>query len=177
MYLSNTRLISMLFVLAGLTFGLLWLLNKQAHLPSPTALNAEEPVQLVARQPAVDNNAATAIPELEPAKETIALTNSNTAGAAAKLQAEPPLEVAAIPEHLVLSEKELKALSSKDRKHYEQMMGSLRSLHDQSTQLTSERQRLEQQMAELEKRNQELAKQLEQVRQTTETTAENKTKP
>lgn len=195
MYLSNTRLISMLFVLAVLTLSLLWLLSKQASLPSPKVLTAEEPLQLAARQPEAEvakDNAVTGIPDLEPAKETTAPTASisptpSTVTSTPTAPAEPSkaektkpartTEVATVPESLVLSEKELKALSNKDRKRYEQMLENLRSIRDQSTQLTSEHQRLEQQRLELEQRNQELTKQLEQVRQTTETTAENNIKP
>lgn len=206
MYLSNTRLISLLFALVVLTLGLLWLFSKQMNLTGPTALKAETielPLQLAARQAEVDtpDKAVTAIPELDPVQELAAAralqveTNPAVADPAqafdksiAQGQAEfaegakssspaKPLEVAAVPKNLILSEKELKALSAKDRKRYEKMLENLTSLHDQSTQLTNERQRLEQKMHELEQRNLELTRQLEQVRQTTETAVENKPNP
>lgn len=194
MYLSNTRLISLLFALAGLTLGLLWLLSKQVAPAAlaPTALNAEVLPQLAAGQTEANapDKTVEAIPSLEPAPEPA--ETMTTPAAAAVLQASQakeleqpelakpaakPTEMAAVPENLVLSEKELKALSAKDRKRYEKMLESLSSVRDQSTQLTTERQRLEQQMQELEQRNLELTRQLEQVRQTTETTAANQPQP
>lgn len=194
MYLSNTRLISLLFALAGLTLGLLWLLSKQVAPAAlaPTALNAEVLPQLAAGQTEANapDKTVEAIPSLEPAPEPA--ETMTTPAAAAVLQASQakeleqpelakpaakPTEMAAVSENLVLSEKELKALSAKDRKRYEKMLESLSSVRDQSTQLTTERQRLEQQMQELEQRNLELTRQLEQVRQTTETTAANQPQP
>lgn len=194
MYFSNTRLISLLLALAVLTLSLLWLLSKQTSLSVPTALNAEESLQVAAKEPGTGSveNKVTAIPSLEPAKEAAAPVPQPNHLTSAASKPEPVVaeskkpepvnstkttEVAAIPENLVLSEKELKALSTKDRKRYEKMLDSLHSLREQSTQLSSERQRLEQQMVELERRNQELTKQLEEVRQTTDTVAENKAKP
>ncbi len=207
MYLSNTRLISLLFALVVLTLGLLWLFSKQMNLTGPTALKAETielPLQLAARQAEADtpDKAVTAIPELDPVQElaaarTLQVETNNPAvadpaqafdkpiaqgqpesaeGAKSSSPAKP-LEVAAVPKNLILSEKELKALSAKDRKRYEKMLENLTSLHDQSTQLTNERQRLEQKMHELEQRNLELTRQLEQVRQTTETAVDNKPNP
>lgn len=188
MYLSNSRLISLFLALLVLSLSLLWLLGNKANLSSSSTLNAGEPVHLAARQPEVTvDNAVSPIPTLEPAKETTLSVPQSEALAAAKLsevsKPEPvnavstkTIEVAAIPDHLVLSEKELKALSTKERKQYEQMIENLHSLREQSTQLTSERQRLEQQMLELEQRNQELTKQLEAVRQTTDIVAD-KAKP
>ncbi|WP_298607517.1 hypothetical protein [uncultured Thiothrix sp.] len=182
MYLSNSRLISLFLALLVLTLSLLWLLGNKTHLASSNALNAGETVQLAARQPdtTVVENGVSPIPTLEPAKEATPSAVQAESLATAKPTETPKsepvsvapaktTEVAAIPDNLVLSEKELKALSTKERKRYEKMIENLRSLRDQSTQLTSERQRLEQQMVELEQRNQELTKQLEAVRQTTET--------
>lgn len=206
MYLSNTRLISLLFALVVLTLGLLWLFSKQMNLTGSTALKAETielPLQLAARQAEADtpDKAVTAIPELDPVQEpaaarafqaeanpavtkptpafdkTIEQGQPESAEGAKASSPAKPLEVAAVPKNLILSEKELKALSAKDRKRYEKMLENLNSLHDQSTQLTNERQRLEQKMHELEQRNVELTRQLEQVRQTTETVVENKAKP
>ena len=192
MYFSNTRLISLLLALAVLTLSLLWLLSKQTSLSVPTALNAEESLQVAAKELGTGSveNKVTAIPSLEPAKEVPTPQPNHLTSSASKpepvvaeskrpepVNSTKTTEVAAIPENLVLSEKELKALSTKDRKRYEKMLDSLHSLRDQSTQLSSERQRLEQQMVELERRNQELTKQLEEVRQTTDTVAENKAKP
>lgn len=192
MYFSNTRLISLLLALAVLTLSLLWLLSKQTSLSVPTALNAEESLQVAAKELGTGSveNKVTAIPSLEPAKEVPTPQPNHLTSSASKpepvvaeskkpepVNSTKTTEVAAIPENLVLSEKELKALSTKDRKRYEKMLDSLHSLRDQSTQLSSERQRLEKQMAELERRNQELTKQLEEVRQTTDTVAENKAKP
>lgn len=183
MYLSNTRLISLLLALAALTLGLLWLLSKQVNLTAPTALNAQESTQLAARQPDihVPDQAVTAIPDLEPAKKLDASAVVQAAAAASQAKAGEQSAASKVEtkpvENLVLSEKELKALSAKDRQRYEKMLENLRSLRDQSTQLTTERQRLELQMNQLEQRNLELTKQLEQTRQTAETTVENKTKP
>jgi len=180
-YLSNSRLISLFLALLVLTLSLLWLLGNRINLPASTALNAGESLQAVAKAPeaTVAENTVSAIPSLEPAKEEpIPVPQVASLAAAQVTQAETEkgitvktTEVAAIPENLVLSEKELKALSTKERKQYEKMMENLRSLREQSTQLSSERQRLEQQMTELEQRNQELTKQLEAVRQTTDTAA------
>ncbi|TXH67737.1 MAG: hypothetical protein E6Q85_09185 [Thiothrix sp.] len=184
MYLSNSRLISLFLALLVLILSLLWLLGNKANLSSSSALNASELVQLAARQPETTvENVVSPIPTLEPAKDTTPSVPQPEALAAAKLpEAAKPepvnavsaktTEVAAIPDNLVLSEKELKALSTKERQQYEDMMENLRSLREQSTQLTSERQRLEQQMLELEQRNQELTKQLEAVRQTTDIVAD-----
>lgn len=206
MYLSNTRLIALLFALAALTLGLLWLLSNQVNLTGATALKAdttEEPLQLAAKDAEANTPdlAVTAIPELDPVQEPAAAraiqTEATSTLAAATQAIEPPelaasakstpttvststvkpVEVAAVPEHLMLSEKELKALSAKDRKRYEKMLKNLSSVRDQSSQLSTERQRLEQQMQALEQRNLELTRQLEQVRQTSEMTAENKVKP
>lgn len=205
MYLSNTRLISLLFALAALTFGLLWLLNKQVNLTGATTLQADttEPsLQLAAKdaEAKTPDQAVTAIPELDPIQEPAAAraiqTEANSALAASNQAIDPPelaagakstptasasttksIQGAALPEHLVLSEQELKALSAKDRKRYEKMLKNLSTVRDQSSQLTTERQRLEQQMQALEQRNLELTRQLEQVRQTTEMTAEDKAKP
>lgn len=203
MYLSNIRLISLLFALVVLTLGLLWLFSKQMNLTGSTALKAETselPLQLAARQAEADtpDKAVTAIPELDPVQELAAAralqveTDPAVADPAQafdkpRAQGQPegakssspakPLEVAAVPKNLILSEKELKALSAKDRKRYEKMLENLNSLHDQSTQLTNERERLEQKMHELEQRNLELTRQLEQVRQTTETAVEDKANP
>ncbi|SKA89272.1 hypothetical protein SAMN02745130_03023 [Thiothrix eikelboomii] len=204
MYLSNTRLIGLLFALAALTLGLLWLLSNQVNLTGATALKAdttEEPLQLAANDAEANtpDPAVTAIPELDPVQEPAAaraIQTEATSTLAATQAIEPselaasakstptvststvkPVEVAAVPEHLMLSEKELKALSAKDRKRYEKMLKNLSSVRDQSSQLSTERQRLEQQMQALEQRNLELTRQLEQVRQTSEMTAENKVKP
>lgn len=204
MYLSNTRLIGLLFALAALTLGLLWLLSNQVNLTGATALKAdttEEPLQLAAKDAEANtpDPAVTAIPELDPVQEPAAaraIQTEATSTLVATQAIEPPelaasakststvatstvkpVEVAALPEHLMLSEKELKALSAKDRKRYEKMLKNLSSVRDQSSQLSTERQRLEQQMQALEQRNLELTRQLEQVRQTSEMTAENKAKP
>lgn len=193
MYLSNTRLLSLLLGLAALTLCLLWLLSKQASLQNPMALNATETTQLVAGQPDThtpssnDSLAAQVpAPALTPAQEAAAKSATDPAqtnqvntvtppASEAKVEQSQTLAkatpVAAMPEIPELSEKELKALSAKDRKRYDKMLANLRSIREQSTQLSSERQKLEQQMAELEQRNQELAKQLEQVRATNETAA------
>ncbi len=180
MYLSNSRLISLFMALLILTLSLLWLLSNKANLSTSSALNANEPVQLAARQPettAVENRVSP-IPSLEPAKEVIA-SEASVGTQPAPLSAASPktTQVAVIPDNLVLSEKELKALSTKERKRYEKMMENLHSLREQSTQLTSERQRLEQQMTELERRNQELSKQLEAIRQAKASSADNQAKP
>jgi DNA repair exonuclease SbcCD ATPase subunit len=208
-YLSNTRLFSLLLALAALTLCLLWLLSKQASLQTPTALNATEINQVAAKEPDA-NLPATSVdnpPTLEPAtaaakaaeQATPATQTAMTPAQAAALKAETdkaastahpalpmaeagkPLakatEVVTIPENLQLSDKELKALSKKDRERYETMMKNLQSLHDQSTQLSTERQQLEQQMAELERRNQELTKQLEEVRDNKDPSVEAKAKP
>lgn len=205
MYLSNTRLIGLLFALAALTLGLLWLLSNQVNLTGATALKAdttEEPLQLAAKDAEANtpDPAVTAIPELDPVQKPAAaraIQTEATSTLVATQAIEPPelaasakstpttvststvkpVEVAAVPEHLMLSEKELKALSAKDRKRYEKMLKNLSSVRDQSSQLSTERQRLEQQMQALEQRNLELTRQLEQVRQTSEMTAENKVKP
>ncbi|MFZ1343872.1 hypothetical protein [Thiothrix eikelboomii] len=204
MYLSNTRLIGLLFALAALTLGLLWLLSNQVNLTGATALKAdttEEPLQLAAKDAEANtpDPAVTAIPELDPVQKPAAaraIQTEATSTLVATQAIEPPelaasakststvatstvkpVEVAALPEHLMLSEKELKALSAKDRKRYEKMLKNLSSVRDQSSQLSTERQRLEQQMQALEQRNLELTRQLEQVRQTSEMTAENKAKP
>lgn len=208
MYLSNTRLFSLLLALAALTLCLLWLLSKQASLQTPTALNATEINQVAAKEPDA-NPPATSVdnpPTLEPAtaaakaaEQATSATQAMTPAQAAALKAETdkaapttnsepamaeagkPLakatEVVTIPENLQLSDKELKALSKKDRERYETMMKNLKSLHDQSTQLSTERQQLEQQMAELERRNQELTKQLEEVRDNKDPSVEAKAKP
>ncbi|TXH71884.1 MAG: hypothetical protein E6Q83_00360 [Thiothrix sp.] len=188
MYLSNSRLISLFLALLVLTLSLLWLLGNRINLPTSTALNAGEALQTAAKVPAEQGVESTisAIPDLEPAKEepTAPIPQLEGLAAAQLAQAEAEksiavktTEVAAIPDNLVLSDKELKALSVKERKQYEKMMENLRSLREQSTQLSSERQRLEQQMTELEQRNQELTKQLEAVRQTTDTAANKPSNP
>ncbi|HPY42275.1 MAG TPA: hypothetical protein PLM98_17240 [Thiolinea sp.] len=187
MYLSNTRLISLLLALAALSLCLLWLLTKQTHFSlSSNPLNSIESTQLAAKEqkPEANNATSDATGSSQAAPEQASATPTNsTPVATTQPQSEPasnaakPAEVAAIPDNLILSEKELKALSTKERKRYQTMLDSLRSMHDQSAQLKTERQRLEQQMNELEQRNQELAKQLEQARQMPETTAENKVKP
>lgn len=181
MYLSNSRLLSLLLALAVLTLCLLWLLTKQstASLAS-TELNAAESQQLAAKQPGADQavNPANDIPAPESMKEPAAVNNNaeTATSVSAAMPAEPkaaakPTEVPAIPDSLMLSDKELKALSPKERKRYEEMIANLRALHDQSAQLSSERQKLEQQRQELEQRNQALAQQLEEARQKTEAVA------
>ena len=177
MYLSNSRLLSLLLALAVLTLCLLWLLTKQST-PSlaSSVLNTAEAQQLAAKQPGEDKtaNAENNTPTPEPAAQAANAEKPKDATVEAK-----PAEVLAIPEGLVLSEKELKALSSKERKRYEDMLANLRSLHEQSAKLSSERQQLEQQKQELEQRNQELAQKLEDARQKTEAvaTAPDKAKP
>lgn len=180
MYLSNSRLLSLLLALAVLTLCLLWLLTKQstASLAS-TELNAAESQQLAAKQPGVDQvvNSVGDNPAPESMKEPAAVNNVEAANAPAnsampaEAKAAKPTEVPAIPDSLILSDKELKALSPKERKRYEEMIANLRALHDQSAQLSSERQKLEQQRQELEQRNQALAQQLEEARQKTEAVA------
>ncbi len=186
MYLSNSRLLSLLLALAVLTLCLLWLLTKQSTSSlASSELNTAEVQQLAAKQPDEDKTANTtnnASPP-EPVEATSEPTPAAQAANAekpkdAKVEAKSA-EVPAIPEGLVLSEKELKALSSKERKRYEDMLTNLRSLHEQSAKLSSERQQLEQQKQELERRNQELAQKLEDARQKTEAvaTAPEKAKP
>ena len=180
MYLSNSRLLSLLLALAVLTLCLLWLLTKQSTSSlASTELNAAESQQLAAKQPGADQvaNPANDNPAPEPIKEPAAVNNveaatpvSATMPAETKAAAKPT-EVPAIPDSLMLSDKELKALSPKERKRYEEMIANLRALHDQSAQLSSERQKLEQQRQELEQRNQALAQQLEEARQKTEAVA------
>lgn len=180
MYLSNSRLLSLLLALAVLTLCLLWLLTKQSTSSlASTELNAAESQQLVAKQPGTDHAVSPANdnPAPESMKESAAVNNTEastpvSAGMPAEAKAAAkPTEVPAIPDSLILSDKELKALSPKERKRYEEMIANLRALHDQSAQLSSERQKLEQQRQELEQRNQALAQQLEEARQKTEAVA------
>ncbi|MFI0398260.1 MAG: hypothetical protein ACH34X_04240 [Thiolinea sp.] len=173
MYLSNSRLLSLLLALAVLTLCLLWLLTKQSTSSlASSELNTAAAQQLAAKQPDEDEtaNAENNTPTSEPVQEPAAQAANAEKPQYTKVEAKSA-EVPAIPEGLVLSEKELKALSSKERKRYEDMLTNLRSLHEQSAKLSSERQQLEQQKQELERRNQELAQKLEDARQKTEAVA------
>ena len=185
MYLTTTRLVSLLVSLVVLTFALLWLLSKQAI--SQTAIAAQNSVvQVVAAEPTISTNtnpaAATESKTVNIDKQSTTGANTPTATQANAVKTFTPAQAAAaqkaeevktanatqsapataIPANFTLSEKELKALSSKERQRYEEMLKNLRTIREQSAQLDAEQVKLQQQVKEMEQRNQELTEQLEQ---------------